>query len=193
MPPYNLVKMYRRFGGTHLLYSQSKKLRPEDGGSSFLRNVDTYVRDYTASHSEDSTFKKFSVCISCLAAAKYPRGCRFSSTVTRRLQNHIRFRPREKQVVLNVVEVYIRFRPPPLFMFASPSTVPIPVAARSKAWVCGRSPAGMAASNPSMGMNVSVKRSPTECGVSECDREASTLRRPWPRRGCCTIKKNEVR
>jgi hypothetical protein len=26
-----------------------------------------------------------------------------------------------------------------------------------------------------------VQRSPTECGVSECDREVSILRRPWPR------------
>jgi hypothetical protein len=25
-----------------------------------------------------------------------------------------------------------------------------------------------------------VQRSPTECGVSECDREASILRSPWP-------------
>ena len=25
-----------------------------------------------------------------------------------------------------------------------------------------------------------VQRSPAECGVSECDREASTVRRPWP-------------
>jgi hypothetical protein len=24
-----------------------------------------------------------------------------------------------------------------------------------------------------------VQRSPTECGVIECDREASTMRRPW--------------
>jgi hypothetical protein len=30
-----------------------------------------------------------------------------------------------------------------------------------------------------------VQRSPTECGVSECDREASIMRRPWPTRGCC--------
>jgi hypothetical protein len=29
-----------------------------------------------------------------------------------------------------------------------------------------------------------VQRSPTECGVSKCDREASTLRRLWPTRGC---------
>jgi hypothetical protein len=30
-----------------------------------------------------------------------------------------------------------------------------------------------------------VQRSPTECGVSECDGEASTMRRPWPTRGRC--------
>jgi len=35
-----------------------------------------------------------------------------------------------------------------------------------------------------------VKRSPTECGVSERDREVSITRRPCPTRGCCTIKKN---
>jgi hypothetical protein len=34
-----------------------------------------------------------------------------------------------------------------------------------------------------------VKRSPTECGVSECDREASTMRRPWSTRGCCAMNK----
>jgi hypothetical protein len=34
-----------------------------------------------------------------------------------------------------------------------------------------------------------IQRSPTECGVSECDREASTMRRPWPTRGCCVMKK----
>jgi hypothetical protein len=28
-----------------------------------------------------------------------------------------------------------------------------------------------------------VQRSPTECGVSECDREASIMGRPWPTRG----------
>jgi hypothetical protein len=32
-----------------------------------------------------------------------------------------------------------------------------------------------------------VQRSPTECGVSECNREASTMRRPWPTRGCCAF------
>ena len=37
-----------------------------------------------------------------------------------------------------------------------------------------------------------VQRSPTECGVSECDREASTLRRTWHTRGCCPIQNNKV-
>jgi len=32
-----------------------------------------------------------------------------------------------------------------------------------------------------------VQRSPTECGVPECDHEASTMRRTWPPRGCRTI------
>ena len=29
------------------------------------------------------------------------------------------------------------------------------------------------------------KTSPTNCGVSECDREAWTLKRLWPSRRCC--------
>ena len=33
-----------------------------------------------------------------------------------------------------------------------------------------------------------VQRSPTECCVSECDREASTVTRPWPTRGCRAMK-----
>jgi len=32
-----------------------------------------------------------------------------------------------------------------------------------------------------------VQRSPTECGVSECDREASTTRRPWSARDSCAM------
>ena len=28
-----------------------------------------------------------------------------------------------------------------------------------------------------------VERSPTECGVSECDREASIMKSPWPTGG----------
>jgi hypothetical protein len=33
-----------------------------------------------------------------------------------------------------------------------------------------------------------VQRSPTECGVSECDREASKMGRSWPNRGCRAMK-----
>ena len=35
-------------------------------------------------------------------------------------------------------------------------SLPIPVAARSKAWVCGRSLAGIVGSNPAGGMDVCV-------------------------------------
>jgi hypothetical protein len=71
------------------------------------------------------------------------------------------------------------------------------VATRSKAWVCGRSLDGIVGSNPAgshgclslvsvvcFQVNVSatdrclVQRGPTECGVSECDREPSIMRRP---------------
>jgi hypothetical protein len=31
------------------------------------------------------------------------------------------------------------------------------------------------------------ERSRTECGVSECDRETSIMRRPWPTGGCCAM------
>ena len=83
-----------------------------------------------------------------------------------------------------------------------PLSLPIPVAERSEAWVCGRSLAGIAGSNPvGVWMSVScvfcvccqvevsatswslVQSSPTECGVSECDREISIMRGPWPTRG----------
>jgi len=33
-----------------------------------------------------------------------------------------------------------------------------------------------------------VRRSPTERGVTECDREASIMRRPWPNSGCCAME-----
>jgi hypothetical protein len=35
-----------------------------------------------------------------------------------------------------------------------------------------------------------VQGSLIECGVSECDREAWIMRRPWLIRGCCAIEKN---
>jgi len=66
--------------------------------------------------------------------------------------------------------------------------LPIPVPARSKAWVCGRSFFGISDSNPAGGMDfvscqVEVtasglslaQRSSTECGVFECNCEASIL------------------
>jgi hypothetical protein len=34
-----------------------------------------------------------------------------------------------------------------------------------------------------------IQGSPTECGVSECDREASTMRRPWPAKAVKPLKK----
>jgi len=79
------------------------------------------------------------------------------------------------------------------------SSLPIAVAARSKALVCGRSLAGTTGSIPARGTYVSceccvlwrkslcngrspVQRSPTECGVSEYDLEAATIRRAWTTR-----------
>jgi hypothetical protein len=37
----------------------------------------------------------------------------------------------------------------------------------------------------------SSRGSPTECVVSECDREASIMRRPWPNKGCCANGKKK--
>ena len=79
----------------------------------------------------------------------------------------------------------------------------IPTALRSKAWVCCHSLAGIAVSNPAIEwMSVLcvikrevspsdrplVQRSPTECGVSECDREASIMGRPEPTRNSRAVK-----
>jgi hypothetical protein len=38
-----------------------------------------------------------------------------------------------------------------------------------------------------------VQRSPTECGVSEYNRESSAMRRPWPTGGCCAMVKKITR
>jgi hypothetical protein len=73
--------------------------------------------------------------------------------------------------------------------------VPIP---RCEVWVCFRSLSGIAGSNTA-GAWISlrcvccvlsgrglcdgrslVQKSPTGCGVSECEREASIMRMPWP-------------
>jgi hypothetical protein len=91
------------------------------------------------------------------------------------------------------------------------SDLPISVAARSMAWVCDRLFAGIVGSNPAGGMDhlsvvigvccevgVSASglsllhRSPTDCGVSECERKALIIRRPWPSRGCCAREEKKI-
>ena len=49
---------------------------------------------------------------------------------------------------------YICLHPPLLFMFASPPTVPFPVAAQSKARDCDNSLAGIVGSNPARVLDV---------------------------------------
>jgi hypothetical protein len=73
------------------------------------------------------------------------------------------------------------------------------VATRTKVWVCGRSLAGIASSNPAGGMDVClsvvsvvccqvevsatswslVQKSTKDCGVYEYDHESSTMRKNW--------------
>ena len=82
---------------------------------------------------------------------------------------------------------------------------PIPVAEQSKALVCDRSLARIAGSNPTVAwmpvfsivccqVDVSatgaslVQRSPTECGVSNCDSETSIMRKSWPTRDRCATE-----
>jgi hypothetical protein len=36
-----------------------------------------------------------------------------------------------------------------------------------------------------------VQGSSMECGVSECDREASIMRRPWPTTGCYDMERKD--
>jgi hypothetical protein len=78
------------------------------------------------------------------------------------------------------------------FKLCSSLPQPIPVTARSKVWVCGRSLADVAGANPVEGhgclsivccqVEVSAtgwslaQRSTTDWGVSECDHEATTMR-----------------
>jgi hypothetical protein len=88
--------------------------------------------------------------------------------------------------------------------------MPVPVAARSKAWVCGRSPAEIVGSNPTGGarmficceccqVEVSatswslVQRSPTDSGGSLCFYlETSWMRRPWPTGGLSRQKQRKL-
>ena len=84
---------------------------------------------------------------------------------------------------------------------------PTPVVVRCKAWV-GRSIFRFVGFESRLGhgylslasvvccqVQVSVtersllQSNPTECGLSECDRAASRMRRPWPTRGCYAMKK----
>ena len=88
---------------------------------------------------------------------------------------------------------------------------PVPVAARCKAKVCGRSPAEILCSNPTAGMEVCCeccvlsgrglrdalitrpKDSYRVCCVVVCDLETSRMRRPWPALGRRTTgNKNTV-
>ena len=82
-------------------------------------------------------------------------------------------------------------------------SVPVPVAERSKAWVCGRSPAEIVGSNPTGSMDVFllsvlcvlsgrglcdelITRSEESYwlwSVVVCDLETSIMRRPWPSGG----------
>ena len=79
-----------------------------------------------------------------------------------------------------------------------------------KAWLCGCSVAEIAVSNPAVGMDVCLicvvrypvdvsvsglslaQRIPTECGVSECDRKTSIIRRLLLIRSCQTTKKKLI-
>jgi hypothetical protein len=61
---------------------------------------------------------------------------------------------------------------------------PIPLAALSKASVCGRSLGGTAGSNPAGGMDGCLSVESAECGVSACDLDILTMKRLWPTRSC---------
>ena len=88
------------------------------------------------------------------------------------------------------------------------SGVPMPVAARSKVWVCGLSPVEIAVFNPTGGMDVCLLRVLSGRGLCDelitrpeesyrlwcvivCDLETSVMRRPWPTGGCCDKKKKK--
>ena len=53
-------------------------------------------------------------------------------------------------VLLTTFNIYNKF----LYSNHPHSSLPVPVASRSKTWVCGRSPAGVVGSNPTGGMDV---------------------------------------
>jgi hypothetical protein len=86
------------------------------------------------------------------------------------------------------------------------------VAVRSNAWVWGRSLLGIAGSNPASLMDFCLlwvlcvvrKRSLRRAdhssrgvlsivlSLTECDRESSTMRRPWSTGGCCVMVQKKI-
>ena len=79
---------------------------------------------------------------------------------------------------------------------------PIPMAVRSKVWVCGRSFAGIAGSNPVSVLCCQVEVSttgrspalPSVMSVTVCDIETSTMTSPWRTRAvqqCNKTNKND--
>jgi hypothetical protein len=82
---------------------------------------------------------------------------------------------------------------------------PIPLDERSRVWVCGRSLAGIASSHRAGRLDVCLlcvffdtykslrrayhsSRGALPSCVSECNREISVMRKPWPARSFCTTK-----
>jgi hypothetical protein len=83
------------------------------------------------------------------------------------------------------------------------------VAAQSEVWFYGRLLAGIAGSNPGWtwmyislecfvlsgtGLSdglISCPEESSDCGASECDREALVMRRPWRVRDFCTPPRRE--
>jgi hypothetical protein len=90
------------------------------------------------------------------------------------------------------------------FIIASIQLLPMPVAARSKGWVCGPPLLGLRVRIPPGAWmyvvsdvlpvrGLCVQRSPTDCGVSGCDRAASILRRLWSIGGCNDVQEIMIR
>jgi hypothetical protein len=91
--------------------------------------------------------------------------------------------------------------------------LPVPLTARSMAWVCSRLPADIVCSNPVESMDIHlfwvlcVARYRGLCDglitrpgesywlwcVVACDLESSRMRRPWPALGCSTIGQLQIR
>jgi len=104
------------------------------------------------------------------------------------------------------LQVRIRLVMPHRIYHTNYSPGPIPVAARSKAWVYGRSPDEIVGSNPAGGMGVCRECCVSGRGLCDelitrpeesyglwcavvCDLETSWMRRPWPTGGCCAKHK----